>query len=281
MAGVNAAIDVGYRSEDVLGGPPLAQGVPIKTRGLAVAYLDHPAFEKLNSSAKLWRFLDFTKFVDLLESKQLYFTSVAKFDDPYEASLPPLFDEELQKWLALAGTSPDAIPRLVKEERDRNKLMRQTFFVSCWHENEHESAAMWRLHLKSNEGIAVQSSFGRLVESLDKSPLVIHIGKVFYIDHPRETFPIKFVFDRAMHKRKSFEHEREVRALHWDTSVFDTAATQMNGIKVDVDLNALIEQIWVAPTSPAWLRGLVEAVLKRYSINKSVHDSDLDKSPMF
>ena len=34
--------------------------------------------------------------------------------------------------------------------------------VNCWHINEHESAAMWDLYLKSNEGIAIQSTYQKL-----------------------------------------------------------------------------------------------------------------------
>jgi len=31
-------------------------------------------------------------------------------------------------------------------------------FISCWHYNLTESGAMWRLYLKSNEGIAIRTT---------------------------------------------------------------------------------------------------------------------------
>ena len=38
--------------------------------------------------------------------------------------------------------------------------------INCWHMNDHESAAMWKLYLKSNEGIAVQSTYETLRDSI-------------------------------------------------------------------------------------------------------------------
>ncbi|MCU4716445.1 hypothetical protein OCE25_29900 [Bacillus cereus] len=44
--------------------------------------------------------------------------------------------------------------------------------------NEGESAAMWDLYVKSGEGIAVQTTFGRIKQSLDCREEDIYIGKV-------------------------------------------------------------------------------------------------------
>lgn len=35
---------------------------------------------------------------------------------------------------------------------------RDLMYVSSWHMNEHESTAMWRLYLKSDEGLAIRTT---------------------------------------------------------------------------------------------------------------------------
>ena len=53
--------------------------------------------------------------------------------------------------------------------------------VSCWHMSTCESAAMWSLYSKTNEGIAIRSTVGRLLEQVDRNTNVyIKIGKVIY-----------------------------------------------------------------------------------------------------
>lgn len=34
----------------------------------------------------IWRYMDFTKFVDLLDTKTLFFTRADRFDDQFEGS---------------------------------------------------------------------------------------------------------------------------------------------------------------------------------------------------
>ncbi len=86
--------------------------------------------------------------------------------------------------------------------------------VNCWHMNEHESAAMWKLYLKSDEGIAVQSTYNKLLNSMhDSNDFMLLVGAVNYIDYNKEVIPFGNAFYPYIHKRKSFEHERELRAV--------------------------------------------------------------------
>jgi len=52
-------------------------------------YEAHPVFVQPDDpNVKVWRYMDFTKLVSLLDSRTLYFTRPDKFDDPFEGSLP-------------------------------------------------------------------------------------------------------------------------------------------------------------------------------------------------
>jgi len=93
-------------------------------------------------------------------------------------------------------------------------------------------------------------------------------------------------YSAFVHKRKSFEHEREVRALviKWPThdNEFDfTQETIADGVKIRVDVERLIERIYVAPNAPNWFADLVSAVIHRYGYVFEVIHSGLDEQPLY
>jgi len=51
----------------------------------------HPAIKTPPAETVLWRYLDFTKFVSMLDSSSLFFTRCDLFDDPFEGSYPNRF----------------------------------------------------------------------------------------------------------------------------------------------------------------------------------------------
>lgn len=54
-------------------------------------YEAHPIFLQPEcEEARVWRYMDFTKFVSFIESRCLYFTRADNFDDPFEGSLPKM-----------------------------------------------------------------------------------------------------------------------------------------------------------------------------------------------
>jgi len=59
---------------------------------------NHPAFEQpQDENEKVWRYLDFKKFVDLLESSELFFPRADKFDDKFEGTYPESIVESRKK----------------------------------------------------------------------------------------------------------------------------------------------------------------------------------------
>ena len=51
-------------------------------------YEEHPEFHSPPSEAVLWRYMDFTKFVSLLDRQALFFARSDKLGDPFEGSFP-------------------------------------------------------------------------------------------------------------------------------------------------------------------------------------------------
>lgn len=248
----------------------------------------HPVFvQPDNEMVKVWRYMDFTKLVSLIDSRRLYFTRADKFGDPFEGSWPRINVAARQKAVASAPSNArNLVAKAMTYKGQINKMWPKYHAINCWHMNDHESAAMWRLYLKSDEGIAIQSSYKRLRESIIDDEAV-YLGIVKYIDYENEWIEI---FNNALspfvHKRKSFEHEREVRALVTklpigDTGIDFTQETINHGIKIKVDMQVLIEKIYIAPMAPNWLADLVTALLHRYGYDFEVVQSKLNERPLF
>lgn len=59
-------------------------------------------------------------------------------------------------------------------------MRREFFFSSCWRASDDESEAMWQRYCPSGQGVAIQTTYAKLRDSL---PDHTHIGLVSYIDH--------------------------------------------------------------------------------------------------
>lgn len=131
-------------------------------------YKEHPSFiQPKNDAVKVWKYMDFTKLVSLIDSRCLYFTRADKFEDPFEGSLPKVN-------VAARAIAPPDLPERVRDSfiemmNKRGEINRhwpRYTAMNCWHMNDYESAAMWKLYLKSDEGIAIQSTYARLKKSI-------------------------------------------------------------------------------------------------------------------
>lgn len=250
-------------------------------------YEAHPVFAQPDDeTVKVWKYMDFTKFVSLIDSRRLYFTRVDKFDDPFEGSWPRvnvLARGEIPEDIPPEGR--EAFARAMENMGQINKRWPKYSAMNCWHMNEHESAAMWKLYLKSDEGIAVQSRYEKLRDCLIDDEKVL-LGMVKYLDYEVEGIDPRNILSAFVHKRKSFEHEREVRALimKWpegEEELDFSRETIGDGLKIRVDIERLIERIYVAPSAPDWFAELVSAVIQRYGYEFEVIHSKLDEQPLF
>ena len=182
----------------------------------------------------------------------------------------------------------DLLEWLIREQERR----RYTTFLNCWHMNEHESPAMWRAYSHQNQGVAIRSTFSRLTGSLrrdaDHAEVdVVYVGLVNYIDYATEGFQPEKEFASYLHKRKSFEYEREVRAvcriktnLEWHhLAPKEMARLHQTGMPIACDLDTLIEAIYISPIAPPYFNEVVRAVCERFGLNKPVMPSSILSLP--
>jgi hypothetical protein len=245
-------------------------------------YSPHPVFQSPSDSALIWRYLDLAKYLNLLSKRSLYFARPSRLGDRFEGSLTAGNQASIERTIASVPVEQREAVRAGIAENTREGL--RSLGVNCWHLGDYESAAMWRLYVRGNQGLALQSTFARLRQSLGASPLEVHIGKVNYIDYEKETFPEDNMFWQFLHKRRSFEYERELRAIIWEPrwgtwKVRDQG--EVPGINLEVDLETLLERVYVSPTSPQWFEDLVRSTSLQYGVQCDVLKSDLDKDPIF
>lgn len=156
--------------------------------------------------------MDFTRFVSLLEKRALFFVRLDKLPDPLEGLYTKAFFELPYDSTLGPGLTEADFDRLKSDFQRTSKVMRKFMATNSWCVNQHECAAMWDLYTKSDAGIAIRSTYGRLEQCLNSCSERVYIGMMEYIDYDIELIPISNLFYPALHKRKSYEYENELRA---------------------------------------------------------------------
>jgi hypothetical protein len=231
-------------------------------------------FEKPDSKTKIWRYMDFTKFVYMLEKSGLFFPNVDSFRDPYEGSYSR-GNFKMRSFVFSRSKGENELQKQVEEIKE----LRPYININCWHINEFESAGMWKLYSQTNESICIQTTFGHLEKAL---PNEIKFGKVKYINYDKDWIPESDNYYPFIYKRLSFQHERELRAV-FDSSEKnsdkDFEKTE-NGYWINLSLKTLIQKIYVSPEADDWFVELVEKVKNKYNLNfKKVYKSPLNNEP--
>ena len=258
---------------------------------------DHDFPTHLNDNDKVWRYVNFAKYVDLLERKKQYFVSGSKLMeiDPYEGHFqktPFLYPERVDDFTKKLFENKDKI--------DRTEVPK-SLFVNCWHINEIESDAMWKIYSTVDMGIAIQTTYKKLKKSFHEHNQGVTIRKVKYVDNKKKNITVSWTPHRFSNKGISFSHENELRifvegidnATKYVTSedgkyygcdiIPQEKRTPIdrddNGIYVKVDLNDFIEKIYVSPLSEKWFFDLIKTITKKYDLTQIVEKSDLLDKP--
>ena len=248
-------------------------------------------YEIPGADSTLWRYMDFAKYISILTTSSLYFPRADKLNDLFEGAKglkknKDKWDEHYFAFCKMAIKNPPEghICTLSDHEIDQraNELLnglescgkqhRKHTFISCWHENTFESEAMWRLYSSFlDNAVAVKTSYQKLYISLGRNPS-INIGRVKYMDLSHNYAGINDAFWR---KRKSFEHEKEVRALLVDRNCNE------EGKLIKCDFRLLIEEVFVSPSAKQWFINVINDVHKKFKIEARVSKSELVEEHFF
>ncbi len=249
-----------------------------------------------NQHVAVWRYMDFTKFVWMLDNKALYFPNALTLNDPYEGyytegMAPSKKSEEIFIRMMLAReNSPSSIAR--KDHRELRGLYRyflkdlkvttELFYVSCWHMNEEESSAMWKLYTSRGDSVCVKSTYKQLSQEL---PEDCYLGCVNYIDYKTDMFDVFYYLNFVVHKRKSFEHEKEVRAVINNGTITGKPPyppiNDRKGIVVPIDLAHVINEVYVNPAAKPPFLEEVRQLISTHNLAIPVKQSEVNAPPKY
>jgi hypothetical protein len=249
---------------------------------------EHPAFQHpADKNISIWRYMNLSNFVWMLQNESLYFCRCDLLGDPYEGhyTQPVAASEADYVRIMLASPQFSQLSNAEQLARDNFKALlempkkvRSEFYVSCWHMNDEESQAMWKLYTSHDESICVRSTYQTLAEAL---PDACMLGLVKYIDYRRDSFDFGNALNFIVHKRKSFEHEREARSVVWKQkgSNLPFKSIGAGGLAVPVNIGGLIKEIFVSPGSKTMLREIVEGLATKYGLTVPVKQSAVNDPP--
>jgi hypothetical protein len=225
-------------------------------------YIDNPVVKKPDDeNSKIWRYLDFPKFLSLLHEKKLFFVQACKLPDRFEG-----------RWIK-TNTKLD----------EYFKEYKKFTCISSWQRSDGESALMWEVYPKTDYGIAIQSTFNRLRQSFVNEEKDIYCGEVNYNDSVLNSIP-KNTLEPFLRKRIYFKEEQEIRAIYQEIDRGREKKSTIDlvnyGTYIIVDLDKLIEKIYISPKAEKWFHNLVQSVVNRYGLNKEVRPSCLGDIPM-
>ncbi|QQE81538.1 hypothetical protein [Alicyclobacillus sp. SO9] len=216
---------------------------------------------------KLWRYMDFTKFINMLSERALYFPRADLFNDRREGLPPPRSYQRIEQELS---TLPSQITKGHMEEYlEYHEKIRRLAYVSCWHMNDDESFSMWQAYGARENGIAIQTTYKNFEKCFQQYNGDFILGKMLYLDYQTdEITPSSHVF-HFFQKRNYFSSEKEFRAVLFNMRKQDESLGYRwteNGVYVPIDLRRLIKNVYIPPLAPDWYFNTVVATLARFGL---------------
>ncbi len=208
-----------------------------------------------NSRQKLWHYLKYERLLQIINDGFLYFSHITKINDKWEGLLTDKTKEELFRIEYNKYENANTASASIADYEEK----KDSFYVNCWHMNDHESYLMWKVY--GEKGCAIQTNYERLVTSFGDNPPVINGCVIRYIDYERDSFPIGNVFWSVTYKDLPYRDEKEFRLLYWKLHLANqNIPVEENGLKVKIDVNMLIDNIYINPSKEINIEALEKSV---------------------
>jgi hypothetical protein len=253
------------------------------------------------------RYLSLDKFMLLLEDSQLWFSKSNVFEDKYEGTFPhPHIDRQKQidqQRIAELGLPEETIDFEKHSTNQQLELANKNTYINCWRWGDDESAVFWNAYIGDDLGVSIEATidqFSRSIEMcvstghIDIEMLIervkrkfghgqlhydledllilelskLQIGRVEYLDYDNDPIP-NAEFSRFFHKRKAFSDEQEFRALFRQNKP-GQVEDDTEGIGVSIDLEKLINKVWLKPNSPDWFEDVIKYVVDDHGLDRGI-----------
>lgn len=267
---------------------------------------------KLEGNQKLYKYMDLEKFLSLIIRSEICFCNQSglKNIDPYEGAMTKseLLQEAIVKnimkdikqsarFKKINIKNGDTHLSIDKDEFDKYRIYNDSiYYIDCWHINENESLAMWKVFSNNKNSIAINTTKEKLINSIINDNKDIYLKEVEYdnlfSDEAEFSNPIKtiqLVNNETLHiesgdqfswsvetgllrKAKYYEYEKELRLYFKDKD--NAELTKF----IKMDLSNMIDEIIISPNCDEWFLTILNDILKKYDLNIKVKFSDIRQS---
>ncbi|WP_125226116.1 DUF2971 domain-containing protein [Leptospira barantonii] len=196
---------------------------------------------KNNKDKKIFRFMSFYSFVDLIQTQSLTLVRPKLWEDPYEGFIFRKLNSEQGKEEVAANLKSINTPERALF-MNLGLRFENIFYAQSWTLCP-ESDAMWRIYNFDRKAIRVEVSESKMkqIEGL----------KLLYVDYKNE-ISLKETIKRLKiaknktdfieafkHKRSSFSHEQEVRIVYQDNEAINETMSDEEAIQMEKILASL------------------------------------------
>ena len=224
-----------------------------------------------HGNSSVWRYMSIEKFLSLITSQELFFANTSRVTDQYDGQIPLSNQQRLLDDLIAKGKSKAEAESVVNKGLARNNMLRNLSLMNCWSINTHESYALWKIYLEgAKTGIAVKTSFSRLKKALKSAEGndEVYIGQVQYNNSISKIWVDRFTIFTNKLKYYAFEHELRLFMFYYPKEEGGTGLRYNFGKGVPINLDILIDEIYISPFSPPWFQDVLKETISR--INPSL-----------
>ncbi|WP_026701719.1 DUF2971 domain-containing protein [Salibacterium aidingense] len=150
--------------------------------------------------SKIYRFVSFESFVDMIMTQSLTFVHPSLWDDPYELSL---IESKFKKII----DSDDSISTERTVDTILHQIITNKLYCQSW-TKLNESDALWRIYNNNNTSVRIEIDLNDISKLENVEAL-----EVEYVDDPYELVEKESFYDLIRIKRKAFSHESEIRLV--------------------------------------------------------------------
>jgi len=224
---------------------------------------------EIKATMILRKYMDLSKLLDLLYSKELYYRRADGFKDRLEGALFPSLREIIDE-SHLNGHMQYDSDSFYRSAREDN-------YVSCWSIGARDNMALWQLYGGTKTSVVITTTLNQIVNSIDWDRS-IHIHKVKYVDHKKaKNYVIGAPREVLQYKSDAYKFESELRIVA-PRQVKDNYSM---GVRIPIlNINSLIRSVVVAPDADISFVNAVTDLCKSYGLTKPVRQSKLSFVPI-
>jgi hypothetical protein len=218
--------------------------------------------------------MDVPKFLSLLSTSELWLARSNTLKDKREGSFSREMKDELNViYENLKSEGKIESESLIKNTFDYEEFVKNNSYFTCWHKSADDNMVMWEIYGKSENSVAIKTNSSKLkssfnLENIMKFSLEVALDEVEYLEFDK-TPSLQNSRQPFFIKRPHFFFEKEVR-LYIRSREHHSTENSPPGYKIHVNLNVLLEEVYVHPDAEQWFFEAIVDVVKKYNLSVSV-----------